>query len=318
MSVKTGTTALFRVANVEPATNECGSFACEATGIITNPDVMTSIVFIGITLLVALAYRHTASEVCRNERQRVLNEHDAFEEFADRIEALDPISTESSAAVASGSSTRIHETIGIGGTADVTVQQVLSIYRETVMSVPHYEVEYDETVPESISAELGPDAVASLATNKALLPPAQRALVNRGREAAAARMSLADAIAVELNALSDANTELTAIDRRRRQLMEHLMEIEGDRTDAAIDIWNQLENLEDKAEAVAIERQQNLREPPMQVDHAIWDADEMVFYEYLYNSTDSPRHPVLLQVTDLIATIREDRDRIVTQVADGR
>lgn len=315
MSYIPGTTALFRVADMEPAATECGSLACGFIGVITDPGFVTSIVFTGIAVLVALAYVHTASEVCRNERRRVLNEHDAFEDFADHVEALNPISTESLAALADGSSTGIHETIGIRSTTDVTLQQVLSIYGETVMSVPHYEVEYDETVPESISAELGQDAVTSLATNKALLPPAQRTLVNRSREAAAARISLADAIAVELNALSDVNTDLTVIDRRRRQLMEHLKAIKGDETDAAIDIWNQLEDLEDEAEVVATERQRSLHEPPMQVDHTIWDADDMAFYEYLYRSTDSPRHPVLSQVTDLIATIREDRNRIATQIA---
>lgn len=317
MSVQIGASALFRVRSVESATYRCESLTCEFAGVVTDSNVVAGIVLIGMGVLVTLAYVRTASEACQCERRRVLNEREAFEEFADRVEALDPVPAESSAAIAGRSSTNLNQRIEAGNTADITVHQVVSIYEETVMSVPHYEAEYNETVHESMAAELGPDTATSLATNRTLFPPAQHALVDRAREAAAGRTSLADAIGIELDALTDADRRLTSIDRQRCQLLEHLTEVEVNKTDAAIDIWNRLDDLETEAEELATERQQNLHEPPIQVDHSIWDGDELAFYGYLYGATDTPRHPLLSQIADLIATIREDRNGLTQQIADG-
>jgi hypothetical protein len=317
MSVQAGVTSLFRVRDVEPATGGCEGPLCEFAGVVTDPGVVAGIVFVGMGALVALAYVRSASEVCRRERRRVLNEREAFEEFADRIEDVDPVSAEPSTATAGGPAAMIDQARGSGTAADVSLRQVVSIYKETVMSVSHYEAEYGETVPESMAAELGPDTTTSLATNGTLLPPAQRALVDRALEAAAARTSVADAIETELDALSDADTELAAIDRRRRRLVNHLTEIEGDKTDAALDVWNRLDDLETEIEAVTTERQRRLRDSPLRIDHAVFDSDEMGFYDYLYGSADGPRHPVLSQAADVAASFREDRDRIAGCIADG-
>ena len=318
MSVQTAATALFRVRNVNKNMDVCGDLTCEVAGIVTAPRVVAGIVFVGMGALVALAYVRTASEACRCERRRVLDERDAFEEFADRVEALDPVPAESSTALAGGPSPNLHQTAGSGTATDVTLQRVVSMYGETVMSVSHYGAEYDETVPESMAAELGPDTTTSLATNGTLFSPAQRALVDRAREAAAARTSLADAIETEHDALSDAETELTAIDRRRRRLVQHLAEVEIDEAGAAIDVWHRLADLESEAEELATERQRSLHEPSVRADRALWDADEMAFYEYLYGDVDVPQHPLLSEIADLIAAVREDRDRTARRIADAR
>lgn len=215
MGVRTGSVTLFRVADRGPAATNCRDLTCEISGVVTDTHVVTGVVFLGLAVLVALAYIENANKTCRDERRRVLDERDGFAEFADRVDSLNPVSTESASAFADGPSTGLYRELGSGNTADVTLHQVLSIYRETVMSAPHYEVEYDETVPESMSPELGPDMVTSLAANRTLSPAAQRAIVDRSHEAAAARTSLADAIDTELDTLSDASAELTAIDRRR-------------------------------------------------------------------------------------------------------
>ncbi|EMA59691.1 DUF7260 family protein [Halorubrum lipolyticum] len=317
MSVRSGATAVFGVRDAESATGDCGGLACEFAGIATDPSVVTGLVFVGMGVLVACAYVRTASEECRCERRRLLNERDAFDAFADRVAALDTVSAESSTAVAGGASTRLHQSIGARNATDVTLRQVVSIYKETVMSVSHYEAEYDETVTENMAAELGQDTTASLATNGTLFSPAQRALVDRAHEAAAARTSLADAVETELDALSDAETRLTAIDRRRRRLVEHVAEVNGDKTDAALDVWNRLDDLETEIEAVTTERQQSLRELPLRVDRARFDAGGMGFYDYLYGATEGPRHPVLSQAAELAATVREDRDGIASRIADG-
>jgi len=317
MSVSAGS-ALFRVADIEPAAGSCRTLACEITGVITDPGIATGAVFAGVTALMALAYIRDAGETCRRERRRVLDERDAFRDFADNIEALDPVPVESSTANAGRPLTEHYQTIGPGNATDITLHRVLSIYKETVMSVPHYETEYGETVPESLAAELGPDTATSLAANGTLSPPAKHSLVRRSCKVADSRASLADAIETELDALSDTNTNLAGIDRRRRRLVDHLAGINGSDAGAAIDVWERLDDLEAEAEAVAADRQQSLREPPMQVNPTIDVSNEMAFYDYLYGATDGLQHPVLSQVADLIATIREDRHRVAGRIANER
>ena len=74
-------------------------------------------------MVVALTYVRTAIETCRCERRCVLNEREAFEEFLNRIESLDPVSAESSTAIAGGSFTKSHQTIESGNKTDRTLQR---------------------------------------------------------------------------------------------------------------------------------------------------------------------------------------------------
>jgi len=102
------------VADIEPAAGSCRTLACEITGVITDPGIATGAVFAGVTALMALAYIRDAGETCRRERRRVLDERDAFRDFADNIEALDPVPVESSTANAGRPLTEHYQTIGPG------------------------------------------------------------------------------------------------------------------------------------------------------------------------------------------------------------
>lgn len=307
----------FRVIDTEPTVGRCGNLTCELAEMVADPNVITAVVLMGVIALVALAYVRNATEDCRREQRRVLDERDAFSEFADRVAALDPGVAHSSTVDSGDPIARLHQTTTSGKSVDITLQRVLSIYKDTVMSVAHYETEYDETISESLAAELGPDTATSLAANKTLSLAAQNALVSRSRKAVDARDSLADAIQVERDALANIESELSAIDRRRRRLVAHLDEVNVDETGAALDIWHRLNDLETEIENMSAERQRSLRAPPMQVDTGVVGTDEMAFYDYLYGPTDGPSHPVLAQIADLTAEIRDDRDRVSTLIANG-
>ncbi|MUW13849.1 hypothetical protein GJ633_03590 [Halorubrum sp. CBA1125] len=314
MSVRTGSTTAFRVPSAEPAAPECTSLSCTLGDLLTEPGVATAAVVAGIAALIAFAYVRDARTACERERRRVLDERDAFERFADRVAAFDPAPTDATAT--EGPVASVHQVKSGSGT-DVTLQRVLRAYRDTVMSLSHYGEEYDETVAESLSAELGTDTATSLATNRTLSAAAQTALVDRSRHAAAARESLADGIDAELDALSDAESRLSRIDRQRRRLLAHLEGIDGrHRTDASIDVWNRLDELEDECDAAAADRQQTLRNPPLTADSPATGEDDTDFYRYLYGSLDGPQYPVLAQITDLADRLRDDRDRVAQGIVD--
>jgi hypothetical protein len=194
---------------------------------------------------------------------------------------------------------------------------VIAAYRDTVMSLPREREEYDETIPESLAAELGPDTAAALASNGTLSSGAKSALVRRSRRAADARSSLADAIAAEIDALSEYENDLTRVARRRRRLVQHLDGVDGDGTDAAIDVWQRLEELDAECDEAAGRRQRAPDDPPMTVDAPRDEADRRPFHEYLYGSTEGSRYPVLAQIAEIAGRIRTDRDRVASRIAGG-
>lgn len=317
MSVKSGTANVFRIPSPSrEAMEECTALSCEVGATATDPAVVAAAVVVGLAAFVAFAYVREAVDAGRGERRRVLAERDAFEEFADRVSALDPAPAESTATGFDGSMAAVRAVDRGGG--DVRIRRVLAAYRDTVMSVPHYGEEYDETVPESLAAELGPDTATALESNGTLSAASQSALVTRSRQAAEARSSLADAIGEEIEALRAVESDLSRVDRRRRCLLEHLDGVAGDEADAAIDVWEGLGDLEAECDEIAAERQAAITDPPMTPDPAV-DADgDHAFYDYLYGPTDGPEYPALAQVSELAERIRTDRDRVAGRLAGVR
>ncbi|MDZ5811331.1 hypothetical protein U4E84_08215 [Halorubrum sp. AD140] len=316
MSAHSGSATAFRIPSSDPTAAECTTLSCEIGAVATEPGAITAAIIAALAVFLTFAYVRDATEAGRRERRRVLDERDAFEEFADRVDALDPAPTGGTAPAFDGSMAAVR-TVG-GGGDDVRLRRVLAAYRDTVMSLPHYREEYDETIPESLAAELGPDTATALASNGTLSAGAQTALVRRGRRAAEARSSLADAIGAELDALTRFENDLTGVDRRRRRLLEHLDGVTGNGTDAALDVWERLDELERECDAIAADRQRSLDDPPMAPDPTIGVDDGRAFYEYLYGPTDGPRYPVLAEVSELAERIRTDRDRVASRLANGR
>jgi|GEM_PF-134133 len=323
MSVGQVSAGALRLRDTAPAT-ECAGWSCDLVSAATDPVVLAAVGLVGVAAFVALAYVRDAKAACRSERRRVLDEREAFEEFAVAVARLDTAPVPATVSSLDGPAATVRTGAPFGGEhatgGDVRLRRVLASYRDTVMSVPHYREEYDESVAESLAAELGPDTTAALASNGTLSPGAQSALVRRSRRAADARSSLADAIAAEEDALARYETDLERVDRRRRRLVEHLDGVRSDRTGAAIDVWERLGDLEPECDAIAEERQRSLGDPPMRPAGAgpgSGNDDGRSFYEYLYGPVDGPGHPVLAQVVAITERVRRDRDRVASRIAGG-
>jgi|SRR6056297_1750773 len=319
MSVQSGTATAFRIPAMEPAaTAECTTLSCEVGAAATAPVVVAAVVVAGLGTFLAFAYVRDAADADRRERRRVLAERDAFEAFADRVSALDSAPPGAAASAFEGSAAAVRTVDRAAPAGDVRLKRVLTAYRDTVMSVPHYREEYDETIAESLAAELGPDTAVALASDGTLCAGSQSALVRRGRRAAEARSSLADAIGEEIDALRAFEDDLSRVDRRRRRLLEHLDGVSGPGADAALDVWERLGDLERECDEMAAARQSTLADPPMNPAGAVDAEEDRGFYEYLYVPTDGPRHPALAAVSELAERIRDDRDRVGSRFASGR
>lgn len=258
----------------------------------------------GVVTIVTLSHIRDAREACQQEQSRVIDECDAFLEFASHIERLDPCSNESRL---DGQIVGPHRSNMRDQLTNFSVQRVLKLYESTIMSVSHYDTEYNEPIGENMCKELGPDVVTALKSNQTVSASTQQTLMRRSHEAASARESLSEAIETELNALVDISKELSAIDRRRYQFLDHLADVDTNVIDGALDIWGQLQEVESELEAVAQKRQQSLHDPPIRVNPRITDEDDgMRFYNYLYGPTNGPDYPVLAEITILINKLNED------------
>lgn len=318
MSTYPGADATFRIPKRDPVAAECTSVSCELSGLLADPRVITGIVFVGIVALLAFAYIRDAKECCREERRRVVDERDAFKEFASRVASLEATPADAAATGLGGPVVGVQRGSGFASPGDVRLARVVDAYENTVMSLPHYRKEYDETVTESLAAELGPDATTTLRSGGTLSPGLQSALVTRSRHAADSRSTLVDAIDEELEALEDAEETLSGIDCSRRRLNEHLEGLPGEtRLDAEIDVWQRLQHLERRCDEAAAARQDHVHDPPMSVSFDAID-DTPTFYEYVYGPLSETTYPVLRELSELADRIRSDRDRLTGRIADGR
>lgn len=323
MSVHSSAAAVFQIPDRGLAAG-CSGPWCELTAIATEPGVVTAVALVGVLAMVAFAYIRDAETACRRERRRILDERDAFESFADRVAEVDTMSAATDS-TPSGVPAGGFRGVGVGRRPggekpgpDATLRRVLAAYGDTVLSLPHYRAEYEETAAESLAAELGPDTVTALASDGGLSAGTQSALVDRSRQAVSAREALAGAIDEEIDELGRRESAMATIDRRRQRLLDHLEGVRGDReTDAAIDVWNRLADLEGRCDELAADRQRSLDDPPLRPEAAP-DADcERPFYQYLYGPADGPRHPVLAAVAEVADRVRADMDEVGARIAGG-
>lgn len=174
----------------------------------------------------------------RVERRRTVDERQAFETFRDRVSSIsaegagvDP-STAGPANGAGGVSGGVDGAVG-GGTVDafgdaigrdageigdgVTAAAgsglvaVRDAYRATVMSVPHYEVEYDDTYDRSVAAEFGPEMAYALTRTTCFREEYKRSLLTAASTAIEERESFLDAVESEVESVSRAASRLDPI-----------------------------------------------------------------------------------------------------------
>ena len=300
---------IFRFTGTEGAST-CAGLLCDAGG----PAAPTGIIWllsVGLTMLLTVGYVQDGIETCQEEREYLLAEREAFQAFRDRVQSIEPVVTDPPAEPAADLSEPPHTTLLNTDPGDATLKDVLAAYNETVQSLPHYREEYNETLAESLAAELGQDIVTALATNKVLVPATQRVLIERSQQAIDSRTNLAEAITAEIDALTDAKADLDAIETRRQTLRAHLDTVERNRSEAAFDVFCTLHDLEAEVDAIAQQRQETLQNAPVQqVGTATNPADDDDFYEYLHGIEGTPRYPVLSAVAELVSAIRTDREQV--------
>lgn len=242
-----------------------------------------------------------ARRMVRRERRRTVDEREAFDAFADAVRDIPADGPQSGVRVGA----RLATPDAAGAT-----RAVREAYERTVMAVPHYREEYDDTYAESLEAELGP-TVAAAATAPRLTETAKSGLVDAAMSARADRARFVEALDAEDAALRDADERLDEILAEAGELdTEPLADLRFGSLDA---LRARLQTLERHAEAVGADRQAALRE---QTDDLSLPACAADLPTYVYQTHEST-YPVLSTVArtaTVLERIREDVERSMARV----
>ena len=236
-----------------------------------------------------------AVTTAKEEYRRVKAEREAFEAFTAGVQELDTVEDLQSDASDMGGIV-FH---GSTATTEPTTDSIQDLYRETFMSVDHYDEEYNEPLRTNASAELGLDLEAVLATNSRLTPPLKRELIRASRTAARDRKRFQTLVKSELNSLTDARTQVqsaaeTATRIHDEDLVGHsIAELEAQ--------TQRLQTIERECKSLVEDRQAEYVSGP--------EGDGIHFKEYLYDQHEWT-HPVVCDALDVIRSLREAKHRV--------
>ena len=167
-----------------------------------------------------------------------------------------------------------------------SLERVRTAYAETVMSAPHYEAEYGDTVAESLAAEFGDGLAAALLGGTALTPELRDAV--RGATDAARR--------------------------EREEFFDVLEPLESEpvparRFDDLHDRWSTIRELQGRVDAVGLRRQETIRGHRTHLPGVPTDLCEYLYYDL------EASYPVLADVADLGERLNRARDRVERALA---
>lgn len=231
-----------------------------------------------------------AATELEREHRRTTDEIDALRRFENQVRTLDPEAPQ-------------HETAGPalaaapfddGPSGRDALGRVREAYESTVMAVPHYDEEYNDTYAESLAAEFDAHVAVALTDGSTFDERCQTTLLAAVTESVTARRSLLAAVDEEAESLSAAADELRSVAKRLDALSEQSFVGESF---GGLDAYRaQLGQLETNCEAVLQRRQRSVFD---QLRAAWLPTDAHDVAKYLYQNLEDD-YPVMAVIADLL------------------
>ncbi|WP_097010122.1 DUF7260 family protein [Natronoarchaeum philippinense] len=228
--------------------------------------------------------RHTqpleaAEASVRRERRWLVDEQQAFEQFAKRVRNLDADRPQSG----------VDRTLTRRDASGLRV--VRDAYEETVMSVPHYREEYDQPYAASVAGELSEELAAALTNCAQFHPHLKQKLLEATQQAIDSReqlIGIVDAERAAIETVSDTIDDLSAdIDALVGQPLDEL------EFNALRLTRERLRSVRDRCDEIAADRQATLQDQRRSLPAGIDDLGE-----YLYADCETT-YPVLSALAEL-------------------
>jgi len=235
------------------------------------------------------------------EERRTTAERDAMQAFRDRVGELSPASQalkQGPAAVHSAPRT----TDGL--------KSVRAEYESTVMAVPHYEAEYDESYTEHVHQEFGPDIATVLVHGGALERRHQRAILKATAESITSREQLIEALQREQESVTELREPTCSVAADIRNIERRA----GDDPSAKIldGYRSRLEVLEQRCHDLVDQRQSEMVTERRELLLPISGPD---IPSYVYQELPVS-YPVVSILTELMDTARVLQNRLEARHVD--
>lgn len=216
----------------------------------------SSVVRNGIAVLAVLTRIPDAIALVGQERDRTAAERDAFDSLARRVSAIEMSESQTSRPTGNRqepAAISVSTKVGnYAGGRSIPMAEVEEAYRETVMTVSHYEQEYDEPLIEHLAAEFGTEMGIAVSQSETLTPQLREALVTASIQARDERVELLVQLDEETQRLKETSTSL-------EELCEAVSTVEASlaqRADRELaDAWERLEALEGDCRTLLQEQQ---------------------------------------------------------------
>ncbi|KOX95686.1 hypothetical protein EXE48_08865 [Halorubrum sp. ASP1] len=270
-----------------------------------------------------------ARAALRVERRRTVDEREALRAFRGRVSS---VPTEDGNATAAGPAA-MDPTRGAGGAIGGAAGSpdgaggaaspgsglvaVRDAYRATVMSVPHYETEYDDTYERSVAAEFGPEIAYALTRTDSFHEAYKRSLLSAIETAVQEREAFLDALESEIESVERAGSRLDPVRSEVAAIDDELGD--GDAAAAAAGFGaldacrTRIEALVEDCDRIAARRQRVLADH----ERRLAIGDDIDFATYCYQDLDAS-YPILAAVGTLGDRLERLRDRIERAMARTR
>lgn len=187
-------------------------------------------------------------------------------------------------------------------------ESVCRAYDNTVLSVPHYAAEYDESLEEHMAAELGQDVAINLFESREFPQQLKRALRDASQQAREQRDNLLARLDAETEDVKNARATLTDIvDSLRtfnsRPLDDYFAE-------ELSEISRRLSEFETECERVATDRQTTIRSKN---GSSVDEDSDQEYRAYLYRDLDTT-YPILSDVAECCQLLEEARTNVERKI----
>ena len=146
----------------------------------------------------------TAETLATRERSEVAAERDAFEEFADRVSKLDPVTVDRQAVPLGDATNEL---------PNQRTERLRQAYEETVMAVSHYDDVYGESLEENVTVEFGAELaeVFRVDSSVSFSPRHRELIVGAANQQARDRADFCDELDAEIDSLQSVHGDLSSL-----------------------------------------------------------------------------------------------------------
>jgi hypothetical protein len=295
------------------ATELCHAVQCGYPDLLSQLALVVWIAALTLLTLVAFVRIANAEEEVTSELSRIRAERNAYRRFRKRVSQVDASRPQPSPQI-DASQPQVAELSGSAGVVqtrppDDHLSEVRDAYEETVMSVPHYEEDYGESLARHMQTEFGDEVTAAVVDGDQFSPQLKQALLQQATTNQLKREKLMRKLEEEFDDLSTFKSRLRRIDQRRERTVDEPAYRAS--FEELTEAWHELDELEAECEDLLAERQSEMRTevtvgPPGEGDHA--------FHRYLYSGLESA-YPILSVGVDVYDRVREAKRDVTNSLA---